>query len=68
MGILDFWQCFTRSIELQPDVGHSKYMYMGQMAEGHSAIQFYQTGINLMKKSMSLQSEQVYTYFLKNLT
>jgi hypothetical protein len=59
MRILDFLKCFTRSIELQPDVGHSKYMYMGQMADGHDAIQFYQTGISLMKKSLSLQAEQV---------
>jgi hypothetical protein len=34
-------------------------MYMGQMADGHDAIHFYQTGINLMKKSLSLRSEQV---------
>jgi len=47
---------FGRAIELQPDIGHSKYMYMGQMVTGQQAIDFFLTGIKLMKKSLTVES------------
>jgi len=47
-------QLFGRAIELQPDIGHSKYMYMGQMVTGQQAIDFFLTGIKLMKKSLAV--------------
>ena len=47
---LTYSKYFNHAIELEPDVGHSKYMYMGQMLTGQDAIQHFQRGIELMKK------------------
>ncbi|XP_062522911.1 uncharacterized protein LOC134197579 [Corticium candelabrum] len=39
-----------RAIELQPDDGYSKYMYLGQMLEGSDALQCYLKGIAIMER------------------
>lgn len=44
--------CFGRVVELEPESGHSKYMYLGQLLTGIDAIKCFQKGIELMKKSM----------------
>lgn len=46
-------QCFGRAIEVQPDVGHEKYMCMGQLLTGEYAINCFQKGIELMKKLLA---------------
>lgn len=51
-------QCFGRAVEVNPDTGHSKYMYLGQLFEGAEAIQFFQKGIELMVKEREAQSAQ----------
>nr|XP_022313654.1 probable assembly chaperone of rpl4 [Crassostrea virginica] len=51
-------QCFGRAVEVKPDAGHSKYMYLGQLFEGAEAIQFFQKGIELMVKEREAQSAQ----------
>lgn len=43
---------YGRAIELQPEVGHSKYMYMGQITVGHESVKYFLAGIELMKKSL----------------
>lgn len=43
-------------MEVNPDVGHSKYMYLGQLFEGAEAIQFFQKGIEMMVKEREAQS------------
>ncbi|XP_069128242.1 uncharacterized protein [Argopecten irradians] len=43
-------QCFGRAVEVCPDQGHSKYMYLGQLFEGAQAVQCFQKGIELMMK------------------
>jgi tetratricopeptide (TPR) repeat protein len=36
------------AIQLQPDVGYSKYMYLGQMSVEQEAIQAFQRGVDIM--------------------
>jgi len=51
---------YGRAIELQPDVGHSKYMYMGQLTVDHESVKYFTAGIELIKKSLaSATSQQV---------
>ena len=41
-------QCFGRAVELSPDCGHEKYMYLGQLFDGAQAVECYQKGIALL--------------------
>ena len=53
-------QLFVRAIEMEPEVGHSKYMYMGQITVGRESEKYFLAGIELMKQSLaSLTSRQV---------
>lgn len=55
-------------MEVNPDAGHSKYMYLGQLFEGAEAIQFFQKGIELMVKEREAQSAQeVHNYIILDL-
>lgn len=52
--------CYQRAVEQSPEVGHVKYMYLGQLSSGVEAIQYYQKGIELMtKKFTEFQTAQV---------
>ncbi|KAK7009586.1 TPR repeat-containing protein [Biomphalaria glabrata] len=42
--------CLGRAIELCPHSGFTKYMMMGQLLEGSSAVECYQKGIEIMLK------------------
>lgn len=56
-------------MEVNPESGHSKYMYLGQLFEGAEAIQFFQKGIELMVKEREAQSAQeVYNYIILDLS
>lgn len=48
-------QCFGRTVELSPDSGHEKYMYLGQLFDGAQAVECYQKGIELMLKEREKQ-------------
>ena len=37
-------------MEVSPDTGYSKYMTLGQLMEGATAVQCYQKGIEIMMK------------------
>ncbi|KAG0224987.1 hypothetical protein BGW41_004856 [Actinomortierella wolfii] len=39
---------FLKCVELQPNNGFSKYMYLGQMSEQLEAIKYFQRGVDLM--------------------
>ena len=52
-------QIFNKAIELSPDSGHEKYMYMGQIHTGADAVTYFMKGIELMKKYMVDMAAQV---------
>jgi len=52
--------CLGRAVEVCPDSGFSKYMTLGQLMEGATAVQCYQKGIELMlKEKESREAEEV---------
>ena len=42
-------ECFTKAVELNPDDGHEKYMYLGQISSGDEAKGWYLKGLEIMK-------------------
>lgn len=40
---------------LSPDVGHSKYMYLGQIHTGQEAVDFYTKGIEVLLSALNQQ-------------
>lgn len=47
-------------MEQSPEMGHVKYMYLGQLSSGVEAIKYYQKGIELMTKKLTeFQATQV---------
>ncbi|CAG5134769.1 unnamed protein product [Candidula unifasciata] len=50
--------CLGRAVEVCPDSGFSKYMTLGQLMEGASAVQCYQKGIELMLKEKQEKEAQ----------
>ncbi|KAK6165941.1 hypothetical protein SNE40_022747 [Patella caerulea] len=51
-------QCFLRAIEISPEDGHAKYMYLGQMYSGLDAVKCFQKGIELMLKQKQIEDQQ----------
>ncbi|KAK7109107.1 uncharacterized protein [Littorina saxatilis] len=51
-------QCFGRAMEVSPDEGYSKYMYLGQLFEGAQAVECFQKGIELMLKEKEAKQAQ----------
>ena len=47
-----YFQYFNHAIELEPDKGHSKYMYLAQLLTGQNAIQCFSKGVNIMKQEL----------------
>ena len=43
-------KCLTRAVEIEPEIGAGKYMYLGQMAEGLEAVKCFRKGIDVMKE------------------
>ncbi|XP_074539244.1 uncharacterized protein LOC141800540 [Halichoeres trimaculatus] len=46
---------FLRAVELSPDVGHSKYMYLGQIHSGQEAVDYYTRGIQVLLSAIEKQ-------------
>jgi len=46
--------CFEQSIQIEPNSGYTKFMYMGQLSEGLQAIQYYSKGIQLLMDQYNL--------------
>lgn len=52
-------QVFLRAVELSPDVGHSKYMYLGQIHTGQEAVDYYTRGIQVLLSALEKQETMV---------
>ncbi|XP_077431976.1 uncharacterized protein LOC144057872 isoform X2 [Vanacampus margaritifer] len=48
---------FLRAVELSPDVGHSKYMYLGQLHTGQEAVDYYTKGIQVLVSALDKQAQ-----------
>ncbi|XP_062277960.1 uncharacterized protein si:dkey-12j5.1 isoform X1 [Scomber scombrus] len=48
---------FLRAVELSPDVGHSKYMYLGQIHTGQEAVDYYTRGIQVLLSTLDKQAQ-----------
>uniref|UniRef100_A0A3Q2GGY6 Si:dkey-12j5.1 n=1 Tax=Cyprinodon variegatus TaxID=28743 RepID=A0A3Q2GGY6_CYPVA len=48
---------FLRAIDLSPDVGHSKYMYLGQIHTGLEAVDYYTRGIQVLLSALGKQDD-----------
>lgn len=44
--------CYKRSIELSPNSGHAKYLYMGQLTSGEEAVGYISKGIDIMEAAV----------------
>lgn len=49
-------EIFQRAVELSPDVGHRKYMSLGQIHTGHEAVDFYMKGIQVLLSALEKQA------------
>ncbi|XP_014780309.1 uncharacterized protein LOC106876323 [Octopus bimaculoides] len=50
-------QFFLKAVEFQPDLGHAKYMYLGQTEQGESSVRYFLKGIEVMLKEKELNNE-----------
>jgi len=50
-------QFFMKAAEIQPDIGHAKYMYLGQMTQGEASIKYFQKGIEVMLKEKEMANQ-----------
>ena len=48
-----------RAVELNPDEGHTKYLYLGQMSSGEEAVSHLTKGIEIMTLLMQGQQAEV---------
>lgn len=53
------FQVFLHAVELSPDVGHSKYMYLGQIHSGQEAVDYYTRGIDVLLSALNKQTVRV---------
>ncbi|SAM06465.1 hypothetical protein [Absidia glauca] len=51
-------QHFLQAIQLQPDTGYSKYMYLGQLSVEKEAIGAFQKGVDLMMAERQQRGDQ----------
>lgn len=42
-------------MELSPDAGHSKYMYLGQIHTGQEAVDYYTRGVEVLLADLNKQ-------------
>uniref|UniRef100_H2LWL3 Si:dkey-12j5.1 n=1 Tax=Oryzias latipes TaxID=8090 RepID=H2LWL3_ORYLA len=54
-GISYHFLFFLRAVELSPDEGHSKYMYLGQIHTGLEAVGYYTKGIQVLLSTLEKQ-------------
>ncbi|XP_037130388.1 probable assembly chaperone of rpl4 isoform X2 [Syngnathus acus] len=50
-------EVFLRAVELSPDVGHSKYMYLGQLHTGQEAVGYYTKGTQILLSALDEEAQ-----------
>jgi len=50
-------QYLLKAVDLQPDKGHVKYLYLGQISEGSAAVNYYKTAVTLMTTAVNESPE-----------
>ncbi|XP_068616450.1 uncharacterized protein si:dkey-12j5.1 [Brachionichthys hirsutus] len=50
-------EVFVRAVELSPDEGHSKYMYLGQIHSGQEAVDYYSRGVQVLLSALDKQAQ-----------
>ncbi|XP_029308289.1 probable assembly chaperone of rpl4 isoform X2 [Cottoperca gobio] len=50
-------EAFLRAVELSPDEGHNKYMYLGQINTGQESVDFYTKGIQVLLSVLEKQAQ-----------
>ncbi|KAK7886386.1 hypothetical protein WMY93_026007 [Mugilogobius chulae] len=50
-------EIFQRAVELSPDVGHRKFMSLGQIHTGQEAVDFYLKGIQVLLSALEKQAQ-----------
>uniref|UniRef100_UPI00358E591B uncharacterized protein isoform X1 n=2 Tax=Myxine glutinosa TaxID=7769 RepID=UPI00358E591B len=48
--------CLLHAIDVTPDKGHAKYMYLGQLSSAQEAVVLFSKGVELMQRSLVSQS------------
>lgn len=48
------FQNLRRAVELSPNQGHEKYMYLAQLAESREAVDLYRCGIDVLKATLEV--------------
>ncbi|XP_035382287.1 probable assembly chaperone of rpl4 isoform X2 [Electrophorus electricus] len=50
-------EAFLKAVELSPEAGHGKYMYLGQIHTGKEAVQYFSRGVEVMLSTMDAQAQ-----------
>ncbi|KAJ3295541.1 hypothetical protein HK104_002557 [Borealophlyctis nickersoniae] len=45
--------CFLKAAQLRPELGHEKFLYLGQLSAGKEAVEFYRTGVMMAEKELA---------------
>ncbi|XP_017551271.2 probable assembly chaperone of rpl4 [Pygocentrus nattereri] len=51
-------QVFLKAVELSPEEGHGKYMYLGQIHTGMEAVQYFSKGLEVMLIVLDKQTQE----------
>ncbi len=48
VSLTDMFHYFCRAVDISPDIGSSKYLYLGQLCDSQEAINYLSKGIKLL--------------------